>query len=1493
MASSILKAIAQDLNRSILHGARQADENGKTLPSTMLDGRQSATTLAQLKKGVEVTLEEGGATVRTKLEPLAGSVDQTNAAVIKALTEHTDYFELQEEKELPTWICQQKLFSLPDRPAPENCVAFEEKGVEMKLLRLPPAVLHENALHRLSVTDRTPAPAPVSLCRVWQEQKGSASYQKLEPLARDKWQPAILVRCPMIPAWASGSSDTPVFELKGVPQDERWYLDQLNLLPPMSDNGNLPQGSRIKIWVEKTVKQGEPPDRIEILEWVLARRNLTVLARPGETQLQADAVAEPVPYPYAVTEKDEVNTLRLLQMGSITNSGGYYFRPHRPKKTFEHSKCTLVVGIFLAAKPEEKPSDAQGLLPLAANAMAFPVEKGTDPKKPEEPSVVRFEGDQHLVIEPYTPTGCVAFGWRRILPKVTDPTNPAKELEPTTPVGFARSIHLLDFEVTNDKGDVLEHYREKITWEVDRGAPSGKRRTHSEWLSEPCRGDSGPALSPVKRLKGQTDGNNQPLALLPLDTEPEPDDPKAADQTPLPARYFYRNTLRLAIEEMGYSYLADPALQAVNLTAAYRDIFGNRLLPGQGKQRRELYYGDSLTPPGEWPGFTFRMFPSSPGRVTLEALFRAPKASSTEKDDLIGKLKRIKAQLKGAADDVTVSLVDAAESNAPFIFTLQGTTSLKAGLLSLLDAAIDWKEQPEPLSLSFAVEFNSAGGNNGRPCVFSPLIVIKRERPQFHPRFDELLGAADSFVKEGIRAQILRCQHAVSLAANAFKDDPVPSEDPAQDPVQTPTFRDVAVKFSKHLSAAFKSQAAGRRNRFNEHELWFVPNALFPVVGTDDPIFSTPRPLNTSLGVESFQTPDFLAAGTVRNWRELPRKQIAATRVDYDLMGRRAFELLDQLAQPLALTERTLAKNAVGQDTSQLLWNAILSSKDDVAKTLGDAGSGYIVPFFEGATLRNKGVTRMCQDAFQRDLRLFYSIDTLVQWPVEIPATLQAGKSVINFYGVSTADIVSTIPAKPKFSDFVLNPVDDADGATRKGHLTVTYDLPPDGEKNFNEWTTKTFTAQITHLQLPTDDEIESRVFNQGQWLELLSAEIGGDKIARLDYTPNALTVPAILRRFPDEPIMPSCKASKPPEETVTPAQLAQWGWEVKFDLEKNSNDTITLEVEYTDPEKPQLADTADDLDEWPSTSLLQDLVVLGQLANQPLGWWSESNTHGPVAMQAFPLMLRALNKHLLTKQSGLMDDAPKSGVTDHFSCLITSLSEIPKIIDGHPDNQKRKRVVAQIAPVEDGEIAPATGMTRFVIKAEADGVTGNGILSLFGEKSATTFRPNLRLRRNDSFLGRKATSSLVYVCAPVYYPELVRVANRFSSPIQAVSIPPDTLNEVALKTKIKAVLEQVLGTELGGYYDLRVDCKHSFSAGAQRLANAFLILPVDYKYTTVDALAGDLAKHYLDFLGKDHASEVIQSVSNAALVLGLQVASKKDAHVLLEVDALEFAFKP
>ncbi len=1499
--ASILKTIAQDLNRSLLHGARQADEGGQVLPSTILDGRQAVTTIPQLHKGVAVTLEVDGAPIRTDLVPPAGEIDPVNAAVRQALENPAQYFKLEAEKQLPTWIFQQRLFSLPDRPAAENQVFYkhETTGAEVKLLRLPPAVLHENATHKQGADDPRPGPAPVTLCRVWQETMGNATYQKLEPLPPGEWQAAILVRCPMNPAWGSGSTETPVFELKGVPQDERWYLDQLNLLPPMSDNGNLPKEARLKIWVETPAPEGQDAERLEFKEWVMARRNLTILARPGETVLQDDG-PQPVDYPYAVTERDEVNTIRLLQMGSITNSGGYYFRPYSGENhSFPQGKYTLVVAILFPVRTAEGLPLSQEL-PLAANAAAFPVgktrdEEGYDPKKPEEPSVVRFEGKQHLAIEPYTPMGCLSFAWRRRLPELTT-ADPKVELKPSTPVGFSRSIHLLDFEAKGADGEILSYYREKISWIEDATAPLGKIRT-SEWVSEPCKGDSGQALSPVKRLNGQTNEADMPLPCIALDREPEPDPEKSAADPPVPELYFYRNTLRLAKEEDGFSHLARPAFASIRITAAYRDIFGNRLLPGQGEQDRKLFYTDALIPPGEWPGFTFRMFPSAAGEVTLEVAFVAPDIPEKDRLDTIRKLRRINAQLNGAANDVSVKLLDTAEVDSPFTFSPGTGGTLKAGLLGLLEKAIVWEKEPLPLAFTFDVAFNAVGGDGGRPCVFAPQVVIEREEPRFHPPFDDLLGKDPDFLKDSIRAQVLRCRHVIPLAANALKDDPKPMAGANLESVQGPSFRDVIIKFSLHLSSGFRTQAAGRRNRFNEHELWFVPDALFPTARADAPLFSTPRPLSTTLGAESFKTPDFLADGAAGHWENLPLKQTSVTRADYDLLGRRGFELLDQLAQPLDLTAKTFVKDRQGNVTSELLWNAILGSKDQVASTLGDSSNHFVVPVFDKTPFMEGGVTRMCKDAFQRDLRMFYSIDALVQWPVDIPAVLHTRKPVINFYGVTTADIRHDVGnadnTRPTFSDFVLNPAGDldrspGDGPAGKGYLTVTYDLPPGGEKTFDAWTTTAFAGRITHLQLPASDDIESQVFNQGQWLELVEAGIPGDKAQHLSYTPENLKIPAVLRRFPTEPMMPSCVALHPPDGAVEPEYLGVWGWEVMVGAEANSNDTIYLAVEYSDPEKPPSADLAEDSVGWPSTNLLQDLVVLGQLANQPLSWWNDMAGNGPVALQAFPPLLRALNRHLLPKAAALADDA-KPLVTDHFSCAINEISTNPLLLKGD-SNPNRKRVVAR---TDTAEPLPPPGMTHFSVRAEADGVAENGILNLFVGESVTAFRPNLRLKRNASILGRVPTPSLVYECGPVYYPELLRVANRFSKPVRAANIPRDTFSETTLAAAIQNLLERVLGTQLGAYYDLRVDCKHSFTVGGNALTNAFLILPTDYKYTTAEILAKDLAKRYVDFLGS-HAREMIQAITSPMFVLGLQATSRKDARpVLLEIDALEFAFLP
>jgi hypothetical protein len=1462
--ATLLQTIAQDLNRSLLHGARQKSSDEQILPATVLDGRQAPTTVEQLTQGVQLLYQ---ADPKGNLIPQPGGdgdVGKTHAAVTAALEDPGTYFSLSEEKQIPDWIYQQKIFSLPAKPAPEDTLAVGDR----KLVRLPAGVLREAALQ--GSVDTMPPPAPVSLCKVITKKRENASFQQLDPLDQKQWQFALLLRCPIDPAWDKGGN-VPVFELGGIPQSERWYLDWLGLL---EDLGKKLTAPRVRLWIEKPLKPNQTePDRIEITQWVIARRNLTGLARPGTDSLAADEAV--VNYPYAVTEANSEDTLRLAQMASITNSGGYYLQAYQAAAggdlNFAPEPHTLIlVQCFPNTAAQEGVSAVQ--LPPYANAAIFPKEaQQPDPANPLEPSVVRFEGLKHVVSEPYAPAGCVSFGWRQALPAIVDKT---KDFLPSSKVGFARSIHLLDYDVKDGNQTPILQWQEQVKWTQDNTTGEWKRSSDS--TSEACIGNSGPALSPVKPLPGQ-DEQNARIAALRMDIPPAASDEHGEDEPPNPSWYYYRVTVRFAQDADGFGYLNDAKLRNLTMRAGLRDIYGNRLLQDLAAQSKKIYYTDSLVPPGEWPGFAFAIYPSAPGRVTLQMRYSKPQKSnggvSADPNDIRRQLTRIQAQIKGASDDIAIDLDDPV-----FSFTLaQGNPSIKQALLPLLASAVTGAETAEPQTPpAFDVAFKD-GIPMDRPYLFTPSLVVRRTNLDYLPADGY---PADPDLQAAIKEQISKAVATMTLAAKAFDANSNTAG----------VFGDIANNFATLIAPQLHCQAAMRRNRFNEHELWFAPNAIFPKARTEPPVFSTPRPMSNTLGADSFPIPDFATTQSVAKWRDFPLTKTNVAKIDFDLVGRRVFNLLETLSNPTAITSRAPSPD---QPQSGLLWAQIMAAKDGVATYLGDPGNGYIQSFFVQTrdAARPEGIQRMAQDAFQRDLRLFYGVDALVQWPLDVQP-IKGG--VTNFYGKSQPVIDPATPPQPAFSDFVLNAKQDSGGTGLVGRLTVTYNLPTGEGGNFKNWKTSSYTAQITHLQLPVPGESETYIFNQGEWLELVAPQNSKDVTALTYATP--VTVPAVVRNFPNEPSIPATQPVTsimgiPNNPFPLPEELAGWGWQVQIDTDDVASDILYLEVAYNADEASSKSqdDVADASDDWEAKSLLQALVVLGKLADLPASKWTESN--GQRALEALPYLLGNLLRQLRRANAPATAADGTVQQKDYFTLPLSALKELTAA----PGNWvAAKDVVATIEHSGDfpehqipKNVARVTvGPARIKDSQNQDKLSVP--LRLFGTNAAWNYRPGVRLKRNYNLVdGLDTTPSLVYECGPVYFSGFVPVANRWTQ-ITIVEVA----SQSQLSDALKDSMEKILGKDATlASYLLRLDCKHAFNiVGDTKAINPFAIFPADYNYTSTAKTATDITRSYANWLGGSSPADLLSRIPGAAFLLGIQVA-RRDAvnRVLLEVEALSF----
>ena len=143
------------------------------------------------------------------------SVDHATATssatmMAAALAKPDKYLKLNVDDKVPTWVFHQRDFTLPKQPVPED--VLELIDLQKVLLRVPQAVVQE--------VQRLGKACDVSL---WHCDESTQEVSALPPT----WQTAILLRFPL----KAQETDATLFEVKGTPQGDRYYLDQLGLLP--------------------------------------------------------------------------------------------------------------------------------------------------------------------------------------------------------------------------------------------------------------------------------------------------------------------------------------------------------------------------------------------------------------------------------------------------------------------------------------------------------------------------------------------------------------------------------------------------------------------------------------------------------------------------------------------------------------------------------------------------------------------------------------------------------------------------------------------------------------------------------------------------------------------------------------------------------------------------------------------------------------------------------------------------------------------------------------------------------------------------------------------------------------------------------------------------------------------------------------------------------------------------------------------------------------
>lgn len=1571
------------------------DSFGKSRPISLLTGQQAAATKDQLNQPVQIFHK--GVPHPVAFCAHLNDIEKTVKEVTKTFDEE-GYYKLKKDTAVPTWIAHQRSFNFPKPALPEDYLALN--GRTFKIL-VPAALRELNEVSERFGKDKT----SVTLQTIHQN-TDDPQVIELVGVDNEVWNPAILLRCPLKAAW-DDVMQLPLFELSGIPQAERWFLDQFLKKVKRGRLHGSPVPYELHLLLEVQQADGQilgNPQPIE--EWTIARRNLTGLARP---QIRNFTLKErdDLWHPYVSSEPDD--TLRLIQMASITNSGGYFFRAASddfPVPPRDAAQVNLIIAITVDYGQGEGLGD---LFPFCNSIVHDDQFAGS--QKPVCVDKIKFNGVHHAEVQPYAPPGCVAIGLKREMFWPDQDPDPEKATPVIEAQGFAESVHLVDLEIF-DKNGVITHY-----------LPNPQRSAEGSPPKEPWReilhkGDTSAPLFPMgKPIRSETSENGvykNPeggVALASLDASTsESNVPEVA--AVVGHSHFYRTVVRYAHQDV-FSRFSDPDENILKVAPHLRDLHGNRIEPKSNSDRNgrnrplefELFYVDPLIPASEWPGVDFGVYCDRQGVVNLQVSYHPPSSPRYYPEDLL-EPKRFVAQLSSsgpALDYISRRLqsisrdlqLRAAEMDSeeeysfvfvamlneivdgPCIYDEDRFTELPSrgeiqALVNLADRRSD-RDTARLNRLLLDEAFSAAGSG-----ILTSLKARNVEREVAHARklqlvLDQLRGSKNRddvnvvFENEeagefelapiglDLRNQLIswlslilsndnpgnlclgfrltHSQERVSRFAPVLRvertkylptDNHLPFEE--QD-LKVKTLSQIrrstaAIPFVKAPAAGncklaveqneFEKiasefvlaghQTAMARNRFNEHEIWFVPDSICPsaeVIGNgaaNSMDFATARPLSNRLGTDGVAVPDFRmgATGTTGEgwqgfpWKRTEKKQFSG--IDFDHCGRAFFGFVESLLTPQNITNPAQRSE----------WSDLLAAKDGLANALAE---NLVVSMFEQSAIPNKpGLDRMASDAFKNDLRGFYRIDTFLSLPISKKGGNQAQNEsgIARFYGQARDSEIkyrgrSTAATAPRLSDFVFSVQDDWSSGTTS-RMTFSYDLPVGQEDKWVNWELTKVVGVISHLQLLENQSVDDGEFRQGRWLELVPAN-GRSGIRTLEWTP-ASSVPAILRRYPKEPVLKEVATMKEVFPSLKPAEFdkcQRWGWKISFaadpaddsfaadPADNFGNDTVFLDVHYRNSPREWISDkSALHQPDDPYENLIQALIVGEALAKSysEIAIDRDSQDHWCKAATKITDFLRSW---FASDRIELLDRQPAE-LVDRFELRLRNA--------GQPVENISNPVIKKVIFNKETTMPP-----QFSVEMLPDQKEGYPARLLGKNGAVRRLRPRLFLKRNHSIpedLGLtnlRTNTQLVYECGPVDWPIDAEVSNVYDTPIH-VSGSGD------LQDALAAMLGKLVGSSDFEGLAVRIDAKHCFDLSPalgqeSQLINPLIIFPTDYQYGSIGEVSRKVVQKYSDWLAADIGGEAGQDVlvglrdRNPKLRVGLQVSANE--RVVLQIDDIEF----
>jgi hypothetical protein len=890
-----------------------------------------------------------------------------------------------------------------------------------------------------------------------------------------------------------------------------------------------------------------------------------------------------------------------------------------------------------------------------------------------------------------------------------------------------------------------------------------------------------------------------------------------------------------------------------------------------------LFYTDTMISPAEWPGVRFAVFPATQSGqpcLSLEMSYRFlevdPEKPAVTADSLqnakcsrLKKLLAICTQLNGGSNDVTVSFTASPLLNTSVPLNC---AAISAQLLAWHDLEVKNTQATPATNPVVVMPLGSipCDGKVSQLMQFQPTITVARTKADYCPQPTDL--PQDTKLYQLIQSQVTTVTSATDLQkASTLSDQGQQRQD---------EFKAVAEQFQETIGSPKNLRTGFLRDQNNQHELWLIPDSLFPTAPDPgsyaDWGFATPRPLATALGTESFQVPNF--AGTCGSsdscWNNYPLINQSVVDQDVDQLGRIALRLIETETSDLTVL---MSPGNAG------VMRSLLATREQIANQLATFGlsgaAGWLVPLLATpGDLDGAAITRIARDAFLSDLSSFYRVSTILQLPLTIPGDT----SILTFEGtVQPTYTVGSGRTDASFSDVLVG------GGDRK--ITIHYDLPPNVTDPGQISPLDSLTVNITHVQLPVKGTPPgANVFNQGPWLKL------GQKYT-LNWKGYPDSIPVAERIFPAKPVIQSVgstlpwtdatgQANPPKINAANASLLPQWGWTVTLGLTAGTkDDTVHATVTYNGAAAMSAPLANRSLAAaWQPQTLLQSLFVLKLL---------QDNWKTPVTAD----QLNVLGQ-LTSFLAGILPSASLVEGCDGLSVSTTSLpSDVVTV--SYPDTA----VSTDGRQVMKGAITADTwgivgGFNVTTLRAAGD--APNNQASLTGINPVRNFKVRLQLLRNEHFGSAKqpADCRLIYRCPPVESPLDTWPQNLWSPPLPALQFD---MTGLTLQTALQAFFTGIFNNEDLTTMNIEVGMSLKWTKAQMTTVTPFCILPVDAP--PVGGTATDVANFVFASCGELLGTSVTPPAETDSAAIRLRVKitvpTTSGGRTLLEIAAIDFPF--